>query len=112
MIITQFDHPTTAEEARQISLANKEDSKDRHEFRNLMNNILCSASFGSTRYQTMPRNSDFMPSEHVCKVLRSMGYAVTHKRAYLWDQNTGKWSDKPWLDTSGREQYLTEITWG
>ncbi len=112
MIITQFDHPTTAEEARQISLANKEDSRDRSNFRQLMSQIRESASMGYTRYQSMPANKDFSPSEHVCEVLRSMGYKVSVKRAYLYDDKKKDWSDKPWLDHAGREQFFVEVTWG
>jgi hypothetical protein len=112
MIITQFDHPTTAEEARQISLANKDDSRDRSAFRTLMGSIRESASMGYTRYQSMPSNADWTPSEHVCKALRSMGYAVTVKRAYLYDDKKNGWSDKPWLDGLGREQFFVEVTWG
>ena len=112
MIITQFDHPTTAEEARQISLANKEDSSDRSRFRYLMGQIREIASMGHTRFQSTPSNKDFTPSEHVCEILRSMGYKVTIKRAYQWDEQKKNWSDRPWLDHSGREQFFVEITWG
>lgn len=112
MIITQFDHPTTAEEARQISLANKEDSRDREMFRAVMGSIRYCASVGHTRYQTLTANADLTPSEHVCSILRSMGYKVTVKRAYLYDEKKKDWSDKPWLDSNGREQFFAEITWG
>lgn len=112
MIITKFDLPTTAEEARQISLSNKDDSQDRTNFRMLMTNIRHSASFGYTRYQTMIANADRTPSEHVCNALRSMGYKVFIKRAYKYDDKKKDWSDKPWLDHDGREQFFTEITWG
>ena len=112
MIITQFDHPTTAEEARQISLANKEDSRDRACFREIMKSIRFTASVGYTRYQTCANTSDYGPSEHVCNVLRSMGYKVTVKRAYQYDEKKKDWSDKPLLNFAGREQFFAEITWG
>lgn len=112
MIITKFDNPTTAEEARQISLANKDDSRDRTDFRDLMDHIRQCASFGYTRFQTMIENVDRTPSEHVCNALRSMGYKVVTKRAYKYDDEMGRWSDKPWLDHDGREQFFVEITWG
>lgn len=112
MIITQFDNPTTAEEARQISLANKEDSLDRILFREIMEHIRHSASLGYTRLQTVITNADRTPSAHLCDVLRSMGYRVSIKRAYLWDDKKNGWSDRPWLDASGREQFFAEITWG
>ena len=112
MIITQFDHPTTAEEARQISLANKEDSLDRTQFREIMQWIRHSSSIGHTRYQSQPANKDRTPSEHLCMVLRSMGYKVTTKRAYQWDNDKKDWSDKPYIDHVGREQFFVEITWG
>ena len=112
MIITQFDHPTTAEEARQISLSNKEDSRERSHFREMMLMIREVASMGYTRYQSYPKNRDLTPNEHVCDVLRSMGYKVHIKRAYQWDYEKKTWSDKPSLDHSGREQFFIEITWG
>jgi len=112
MIITQFDHPTSAEEARQISLANKEDSTDRRCFRELMQSIRHTASVGYTRFQSRPETNDGIPSEHLCQILRSMGYRVNIKRAYKWDEKTKNWSDKPWLDFEGREQFFVEITWG
>lgn len=112
MIITQFDQPTTAEEARQISLANKEDSRDRQQFRDFMTMIRINASVGYTRYQTSPNIIDYTPSEHVCIVLRSMGYKITVKRAYQYDDKKKDWSDKPLLSHDGREQFFTEITWG
>ena len=112
MIITQFDNPITAEEARQISLTNKDDSVDRYRLRSLMEEIRSAASFGYTRYQGFPKNKDLMPSERVCDALRSMGYKVTVKRAYHWDDDKKDWSDRPQLDQFGREQFFIEITWG
>lgn len=112
MIITQFDTPTTAEEARRISLANKEDSEDRRMFRTIMQRIMMQASFGHTRYKSPPMTKDQNPSEHVCEVLQSLGYKTTIKRAYQFDEETGDWSDRPLLGPSGRELSFFEITWG
>lgn len=112
MIITEFDSPLTAEEARGISLANKDDSTDRFRFRDLMFQVRYAASFGETRYQSLPMNRDLNPTEHVCNAFRSMGYKVTMKRAYKWDEAAKNWSDKPMVDNNGREQFFVEITWG
>jgi hypothetical protein len=112
MIITDLDTPLTAEDARKISINNREDSVDRSCFRLLMQNIKYSASFGHTRFQTSPQTKERGPSEHVCDALRSMGYKVTIKRAYRYDSDKKEWSDKPLLDYQGREQFFAEITWG
>ncbi len=112
MIITEFDAPLTAEDARKISLSNREDSSDRLRFRDCMTGIRHAASVGYTRYVTMYANRDFHPSEHVQNVLRSMGYKVVEKRAYQYDEKKKDWSDKPLLDFNGREQFFLEITWG
>jgi hypothetical protein len=112
MILTQFDKPLTAEEARKISLSNREESTDRIRFREIMHGIRESASWGHTRYFMYAAVIDRMPSDHVQAILKSMGYNVVVKRAYLWDEKEKKWSDKPYLSHDGREQFVAEITWG
>lgn len=112
MIITEFDKPLTAEDARKIALNNKEESVDRIRFREIMQSIRECASWGSTRYISMPATKDQSPSEHVQALLVSFGYKVTVKRAYQWDNEKKEYSDKPWLSFNGREQFVTEITWG
>lgn len=115
MIITQLDTPITAEEARQVSLANKDDSEDRYNFRDLMQNIRYQASFGYTRYTTAlnPKPRSRIPSKNVQDALRSMGYKVIEKRAMEWDDEKKGFSDeKPKLDHAKRETFFLEITWG
>lgn len=112
MIITDLDSPLTAEDARKVSLANRDDSDDRRMFRTIMQRIHCAASFGYTRYQSVPMTADQNPSQHVVAALTSMGYRVIVKKAYKWDDDMGKWSDKPLLGPSGRELSFFEITWG
>lgn len=113
MIITEFDAPLAAEDARKISMNNRDDSDDRFRFRDIMTGIKQSASFGYTRFVTMYRPKAFHPSEHVQNALRSMGYNVVEKRPYKWDEEKKTWSsDKPLLDSDGREQFFLEITWG
>lgn len=112
MIITEHDKPLTAEEARKISNNNKEESIDRIRFREIMHGIRESASWGQTRHFMYAAPKDRMPSEYVQDILRSFGYKVSVKRAYLWDEQKKDWSDKPYLSPDGREQFVAEITWG
>lgn len=112
MIITEFDAPLTAEDARKISLSNREDSSDRIKFRDIMSGIRHAASVGYTRYFMYAAVIEVMPSEHVQHILKSMGYNVVIKRAYEWDEKEKKWSDKPLLSYDKREQFVAEITWG
>lgn len=112
MVITELDKPLTAEDARKISLNNKDDSADRMHFRHLMVSIKEQASFGHTRYISSSAIKDFIPSERVQNHLRNLGYKVTQKRAYIWDSNEKKYSDRPSLNQEGREQFFLEITWG
>lgn len=112
MIITEFDLPLTAEDARKIALHNRDDSIDRSRFRELMAYIRQCASVGYTRYVSFPQTRSLVASEHVQNALRSMGYKVTEKRAYKWDKEANDWSDRPQLDHSGRETFFLEITWG
>lgn len=112
MIITEFDKPLTAEDARKIAINNKDDSLDRSAFRTTMEQIRHASSYGSTRLITYPANSDMVPGEAVQNALRSFGYRVVQKRAYQWDSLKKSYSDRPELDSSGREQFFLEITWG
>lgn len=113
MIITEFDSPLTAEDARKIAINNRDDSADRIKFRYLMSCIRESASLGCTRFVSMPEARSMIASEHVQKALRSMGYKITEKRAYQWDEKNKDWSlEKPALDFAGRETFFLEITWG
>jgi len=113
MIITEFDNPLTAEDARKIALNNRDDSTDRIRLRELMEQIKKSASYGYTRTITSPKSRDFHPSELVQKTLRSFGFKVLEKRAYQWDKERQDWSkEKPALDFEGKEQFFLEITWG
>lgn len=115
MIITDLDRPLTAEDARKISLNNRDDSVDRYYFRDLMSSILLDASFGRTRHTTAmsPRCRINMYSKNVQDALRSMGYKVVEKRVMEYDEEKKDFStDRPKLDHGGREQFFLEITWG
>lgn len=113
MIINEFENPLTAEDARKISINNRDDSRDRTDFRYLMASIRDAASVGHTRFVTIQRSKYLTPSEQVQKALSSFGYRVVEKRAYQWDNEANKWSDsKPALDSVGNEQFFLEITWG
>lgn len=115
MIITDLDKPLTAEEARYIALNNKDDSKDRNDFRNLMKVIRNYASFGHTRYSTAPfeKPRENFYSETVQNALRSVGFRVIEKRSVHWDEEKQDWDqNKPRLDAQGREQFFIEIYWG
>ncbi len=113
MIITEFDGPLTAEDARKISINNRDDSVDRTRFRGIMECIKQAASYGHTRLITQEQPKFYSPSEFVQKALRSLGYRVVEKRAYKWDEEKKDWStEKPYLDSMGREQFFLEITWG
>ena len=115
MIITELDKPLTAEEARYIALNNKDDSKDRGDFRKLMEHIRDHASFGHTRYssQSFPKCREYFYSQNSLEALKKVGFRVIEKRAMHWDNDTNDWStDKPALDHFGREQFFVEIYWG
>lgn len=115
MIITEFDAPLAAEDARKISLNNRDDSVDRSHFRELMAKIKYGASFGHTRLSTSgcPQCREYFYSENVQNALRALGYRVIEKRAYAWDSEAKDFSkSKPHLDHSGRETFFLEITWG
>jgi hypothetical protein len=112
MIITDLDRPLTAEEARKIAMNNREDSADRCLFREIMQAIREVSSWGSTRYVMLPAVKERMPTDHVCRILLSMGYKVSVKRSYKWDSEGKEYTDKPDIDSSGREQFYAEITWG
>lgn len=115
MIISEHDKPLTAEDARKISLTNRDDSVDRYHFRELMEQIKHQASFGHTRYSTAltPRARSHMYSQTVQDALRSMGYRVIEKRAMEWDEESHTFSsEKPILDACKRETFFLEITWG
>lgn len=112
MIITDLDLPLTAEDARKIAMNNREDSVDRIRFREIMHGIRECSSWGSTRHYIYPSVKERMPSEHVCEILRSMGYKVSINRSYQWDSEKKERSDKPDVDSNGREQFFAEITWG
>jgi hypothetical protein len=117
MIITEFDGPLTAEDARKIAINNRDDSVDRSQFRSLMNAIRDAASRGYTRHVTQPKPKDKgyfdHPTEFVQNALRSFGFKVVEKRAYLWDSVTRDYSNnKPFLSNDGRDQFFLEITWG
>jgi hypothetical protein len=119
MIITEFDGPLTAEDARKISINNREDSEDRVRFRALMADIKHSASFGYTRLCTSPECKNLSPaqwgrhpSEHVQNALRSFGFRVVEKKAYEYDAKLHGYCDRPMLNPDKREQFFLEITWG
>jgi hypothetical protein len=112
MIITEHDKPLTAEDARKISINNRDDSLDRTRFRELMGSIKEYASYGYTRHITTPKIRDLHPGEQVQNVLRSFGYRVIEKRAYEWDSEKKEYSDRPLLSHDKREQFFLEITWG
>jgi len=118
MIITEFDCPLTAEDARKISLNNREDSKDRSKFREIMTQIKEAASHGHTRLLTTHSTKAIgnlygdHPSDHVQNVLRSFGFKVIEKRAYEWNSDYKTYSDKPLLNFEKRETFFLEITWG
>jgi hypothetical protein len=113
MIITEFDKPLTAEDARKISINNRDDSIDRGNFRDIMSQIQYASSIGHTRLITSQKCRSLAPSEMVQKTIRSFGFRVIEKRAYKWDEKIKDYStEHPLLDFDGREQFFLEITWG
>ncbi len=115
MTITDLDKVITAEDARKISLNNKDDSLDRKVFRDLMDNIQEQASWGYTRYTTAPWPTlkENIANDIVLAALQKLGFKVQVKRAMKWNEEKKEFfSDRPSLNSEGRETYFIEVMWG